>query len=374
MNSHLEVCRVLSIKLLLANALFASTSYAEGSFKTLDLLKGITGKYTLSGIHNKHQKDPTEYTRQLEAISAQTPALWSADFLRFHWEADERARMVAEAIEQWESGAVINLMWHACNPKAGELCTYMGLPDNDQKPGPWSYLSDAEWRELTTEGTELHKKWMTQVDAIAEHLQVLQEAKVEVLFRPFHEMNQAAFWWGGRPGPDGTVKLYRMLHDYLTQVKKLRNLIWVWNVQDFPTLPSDVVLYNPGAEYWDVVTLDFYDGFGSSQDLDSGYTQLKYDTMVRVAGNKPMAIGECGRLPSGELLKRQPRWSFFMSWSDETFRASSNSDKRIKDVYADERVLTLNELLMLREQAIVQPQPAPPTIEMVPLSGFLQPL
>lgn len=57
-----------------------------------------------------------------------------------------------------------------------------------------------------------------------------------------------SFWWGGRPGPDGTRRLYQITHDYLKYDKNLTNLIWTWNIQDFGTLLEDADAYNPGDE------------------------------------------------------------------------------------------------------------------------------
>lgn len=58
----------------------------------------------------------------------------------------------------------------------------------------------------------------------------------------------SSFWWGGRPGPDGTRRLYQITHDYLKNEKNLTNLIWTWNIQDFGTLLYDADAYNPGDE------------------------------------------------------------------------------------------------------------------------------
>jgi mannan endo-1,4-beta-mannosidase len=46
-------------------------------------------------------------------------------------------------------------------------------------------------------------------------------------------------------GPEGTVKLYQMLHDYMVKEKKLTNLIWVWDIQDLKTWPTDAKAYKP---------------------------------------------------------------------------------------------------------------------------------
>ena len=69
-------------------------------------------------------------------------------------------------------------------------------------------------------------------------VQELKDNSDEILWRPMHEMNQK-FLVGRRPGAEGTAKLSRMLHDYLTHEKKLDNLIWVWDIQDFGTLADN---------------------------------------------------------------------------------------------------------------------------------------
>ena len=56
---------------------------------------------------------------------------------------------------------------------------------------------------------------------------------------------------GRKGGANGTRRLYQIFHDYLTVEKKLTNLIWVWNIQDFDTLEYDVDAYNPGDEVRD---------------------------------------------------------------------------------------------------------------------------
>ncbi|RYG02375.1 MAG: hypothetical protein EOO07_33065, partial [Chitinophagaceae bacterium] len=86
------------------------------------------------------------------------------------------------------------------------------------------------------------------------------------------------FWWGGRPGVNGSAKLYRITYDYLVKVKGMTNLIWVWNLQDFANLASDLNTYDPGSEYYDVLSLDVYWSDGT------GLTTAKYNAMVMTGG------------------------------------------------------------------------------------------
>jgi mannan endo-1,4-beta-mannosidase len=213
-------------------------------------------------------------------------------------------------------------MYHACPPTQDEACEWEG--------GVKSHLDDAEWQDLVTDGGALNRAWKERLDRLVPFLQDLKAAGVAPLFRPLHEMNQGVFWWAGRTGANGTRRLYQLTHDYLVHEHGLDNLVWVWDVQD---LSWDFAAYDPGADYYDVAALDVY---------GDGFTQAKYDAMLAVAGGKPIAIGECARLPTAAELDAQPAWTFFMSWSELTF--SDNSEAEIQGLYAAPRVLTLDEM------------------------------
>lgn len=308
----------------------AELSLAKEKAKILTFLSEIRAKHVLGGIHNREpNSNPTQWTNKVYDVVGDYPALWSGDFLFQKENIDHRQTMITEAIRQFKKGAIINLMWHACNPANAQPC------DWDNGKGVLSNLTDAQWEELFTDGSAINKQFTTMMDQVALHLQRLKDSGVVALFRPFHEMNQGKFWWGGRPGKNGTLKLFQMIHNYMVKEKQLNNLIWVWNIQDFPTLDKDVDKYNPGEAYWDIVSLDVYDDV-------TGYSKEKYETIQRVANGKPMGIGECQRLPSLQVLEVQRDWVFFMGWSELVFE--HNSKERIKEIYNSERVFMLSEI------------------------------
>lgn len=313
----------LKLTLVLSLIIMASQSYSQSS-QVLDYLKSISGKKTLAGQHNKEPNaEPVKWTAFIHQTTGKYPALWSGDFLFQQENIDERWTMIHEAKKQWDSGAVINLMWHACPPDEGEPCAWDPGLLNAQ-------LDDNQWKELITDGTPLNETWKKRMDDIAVYLQYLEDNGVEVLFRPLHEMNQGKFWWGGRPGPDGTARLYRIVHDYFTATKGLTNLVWVWDMQD---MSRDFEAYNPGNEYWDVFGFDVY---------DSGYDASWYNYILPIVGDKPIAIGECAKLPPPAFLDTQPRWVFFMPWAELV--KESNSPEAIIELYNNPRVLTLGEM------------------------------
>ena len=309
---------------ILSAALLAATTAQAQSAKVLPYLQRISGSKTLAGQHNKEPNaEPTKWTDYVYKTTGKYPALWSGDFLFQQENIDNRWKMIQEAERQYRQGAVVNIMWHACPPAAGEPCGW--------DPGLLNQLlTDAQWQELTTDGTPLNKTWKSRMDDIAVYLQYLKDKQVEVLFRPLHEMNQGKFWWGGRPGPAGTARLYQITHDYLAKTKGLTNLVWVWDMQD---MSRDFAAYNPGDKYWDVFAFDVY---------DKGYDKSWYDYILPIVGQKPMAIGECEKLPTPAVLASQPRWVFFMSWAELV--QEKNSVEALKALYNDPRVLTRDEL------------------------------
>lgn len=321
--------------------MFAGSSKltAQTRFKSLNFLYSITGQYIVSGQHNDQKNLPQEYgggptdhvywTEQVRSITGKYPALYGADFL-FHGSSTLRWNITYEAERQWNRGAIISLMWHACPPSQGASCNWDG--------GLLSSLTTSQWNDLLTNGGNLNRTWKARIDEISVYLQYLEDKGVEVMWRPLHEQNQTAFWWNSG-GAERTKALWRLTHDYMTNVKGLSNLIWVWDMQDMYGNFAD---WNPGASYFDVAALDVY---------ADGYTNLGYyNSLVTQAAGKPVAFGECFRLPSAQVIQNQPRMSFFMNWAYGLLfdynspPRQTNSHDYIREVYNNPKVLTLDEM------------------------------
>ncbi len=321
-----------TLKMMSVLMLLAVCSYSQTPYESLNYLYSIQGNNTIGGIHNRQPiGNPNQYSQQFNSVTGDWPGLYSSDFMFEYNEIDDRQAMINQVINEWNNGAMINLMWHACNPVSGESCNW-DSGSGDVK----SYLNNTQWNNLLTNGTTINNNWKAMMDEVATFLQQLEDAGVEVFFRPLHEMNQGMFWWGGRPGSGGTAALYRLTHDYFTYEKGLSNLIWVWNLQDFSSFTSDLNNYDPGSSYWDVLTMDMYWSDGN------GYTSTKYNAMVNKANGKPIGIGECEDLPAVNLLNQQSLWTFFMGWSELVF--SGNSNQKIQDIYWSGRVQVLDEM------------------------------
>ncbi|MFA7421862.1 MAG: glycosyl hydrolase [Melioribacteraceae bacterium] len=322
---------------------FICTNVFPQNFRVLNYLKSISGKQTIAGQHNREPNStPAKWTDEIYKTTGKFPALWSGDFLFQADNIKNRWTMIFEAKKQWDKGAIVQIMLHTCPPIYGEPCGWDG--------GVLSKLSATQWNELLTEGTTINSNWKKRLDDIAVYLYYLKVNGVEVLFRPLHEMNQGAFWWGGRTGPNGTLRLYQITHDYLTKVKGLTNLIWVWDVQD---MSWDFDKYNPGDEYWDIMAFDVY---------SDGFNKKWYDYILTIAKDKPIAIGECEKLPSIAMLQQQPRWVFFMAWAELVY--SKNTNAEIQAVYNGQNVVTLNEMPGWPATAIEEEKEIPSDIKL----------
>lgn len=329
---------------LLSSALFAQnaepvTPNASPEAKALlELLYRISGKHMLSGQHNfpisraKNSEFAAEYI-------GKTPAVWSQDF-GFSKEGDKdsylsRPAIVDEAIKQHKMGSIVTLCWHGVPPTADEPITFTPQSGDDPNmvASVQGNLLNKQLKDIMTPGTALHAKWTAQVDEIAKYLKQLQDAKVPVLWRPYHEMNGDWFWWGGiHKGKYTTERLYRQIFDRLVNHHKLNNLVWVWSV-DRTSGQADRAYkkYYPGNEYLDVVALDVY---------GSDYNQTYYDELKELANGKPMALAEVGIPPSLEVLKEQPNWTFYVIWSGMARRTSK---EQYEAYVADERVIFMED-------------------------------
>lgn len=291
--------------------------------KLLEYLYSISGKQTLVGQHCA----PLVVSTQLPTIEKWTghyPALCGFDFgfgAPGTWDGiNFRQQIVDEAIRRNNEGFIITIMWHAVRPIEEEPVVF--------RESIQGKLTDTEWQDLITPGTAINERWKSQVDVIAFFLKQLKYADVPVLWRPYHEINGGWFWWNGKPGDNGSKKLYRMLFNRLVNFHKLNNLIWVYNCNEIKegVAPYDSVY--PGDDVVDILATDVYRNAFDPND---------YNQLLAVAGDKPIALGEVGALPTPEKLREQPRWTWFMVWGNLDRRAS-------REVYDCNETLTLEEL------------------------------
>jgi mannan endo-1,4-beta-mannosidase len=295
----------------------------------LSYLYSINGKKLLSGQHN-YNNQMNRFNDSVYAITGKYPAVWGTDFI-WNGTKDPGQPIVDECIRKNKEGYIITLMWHQGRP-------------TDNAPFGWKEsiqgrLTDDQWKELTTEGTPLHNRWLAQIDTIAGYLAQLNAAHVPVLWRPYHEMNGIWFWWGNKKGRDGIAKLWKMMYDRYVNHFHLNNLLWVWGANGPRDIPGDEAYpykdFYPGHEYVDVLGADVY-------HMD--YEQKDYNELLSLAQGRLIALTECGELPGTAILDAQPKWSWFLVWSDWIY--SHNSPQQVRTVYGRPQTQTHEEVKM----------------------------
>ena len=277
----------------------------------LHLYYRISGKYTFTGQHN-YPNTKDHNSRFAAKYTGQTPVIWSTD-MGFAKDGDTdsylaRPDIVKEAIRQHKKGSIITICWHAVPPTADEPVTFQptGPRAPDSLASVQGQLLDEQFKEVLTPGTRLYNRWAAQVDSVAYYLGQLRDARVPVLWRPYHEMNGDWFWWGGRVGEYNTADLYRQLYDRLVNHHKLNNLIWVWSVDRPGTPVRKFSNFYPGNEYLDILALDVY---------GSDFNQTYYDSLMALSQGKPIVLGEVGNPPAPDILKTQPNWAYWVIWA-----------------------------------------------------------
>ncbi len=283
----------------------------------------LRGEKILSGQHN-YPRELNRSTDSVFAITAKYPVVWGSDF----GDKKNRQAMLQEAIRKHEQGFIITLMYHQGAPVDS-------IPKH--LPHPVRYvMNDEEWKDLVTPGTKIHQNWLADIDSVAEGLKLLQEHHISVLWRPYHEMNGSWFWWCDKKGEDGIKKLWKMMFERFTHHHKLNNLIWVWNANAPRDWENDEAyaydIYYPGHAYVDVLATDIY---------KADYKQSHHDDLMKLGEGRLIALGECGVLPTPEILDGMNQFVWFMVWANFIWEA--NKREEVQRFYNDARVVTLEE-------------------------------
>ena len=120
-------------------------------------------------------------------------------------------------------------------------------------------------------------------------MQELSEAGVTVIFRPLHEANGLWFWWGHdyKTQKSASIDLYRDMHAYLTQTRKLHNILWGYS----PGKPWNAprMRYYPGDDVIDIMGPTIY-----PNTIRFGLDGQSDDISDMTEAGRPMALLEVG--------------------------------------------------------------------------------
>ncbi|WP_246050431.1 glycosyl hydrolase [Asticcacaulis tiandongensis] len=282
-----------------------------------DYLWGIYGKKTLTGQQESTWVRGSRYElNYIKRTTGKLPAIRGLDYID-----PKDYKGVNRRAARWyrRENGIPSICWHWGNPLLGtgykSSQTYFDLP------------------AALTEGTPEHAAMWRDMAIIADHLTVLRDKGVPVLWRPLHEFTGEWFWWG-MTGPEAFKALWRAMHTYFTAERGLNNLIWVLG---YAHILKDG--YYPGRQYVDIAGADIYAKDHGPQN------ELFQFVKGQVGDTVPICLHENGPIPDPDGLGPDADWLWFLTWHTQWIKPGEhNTDASVRKAYLSERYLTKDEL------------------------------
>ena len=334
--------------------------------RLMNYLSDNYGKKIISGQQDTSwtMNSGIDMTARVYEDTGRYPAVKGFDFLDLHADWMNYGRQqLEEAIEWWEGRnqnnggpsenllpnqpdihGIVTFCWHW---KVGEAHDF--YTNNTDFRIPWK---DGK---LDTASDDFKNVIVADLDAIALLLKDMKDRDIPVLWRPLHEAvgnyyghwdgANAWFWWGAS-GPEPYMALWEYMYNYLSKVKGLNNLIWVWNAQHKDWFP------NP-----DTVHIVGFDVYAGRRDYSSQIAKYLETKQMAPEQNLMVAMTENGQIPDPvKCLEDGAMWSWFCTWNDaqggpgfnhnDNFWTGENNNTLAhrRYVFNHDLVITLDEL------------------------------
>jgi mannan endo-1,4-beta-mannosidase len=318
--------------------------------RLLRYLSDQYGEYIISGQMDTAwaENDRMDMIARVFADTGKYPAIKGFDFIGLpqSW-AGYGKNQVDEAVEWWDgknNGAkllpdqpdvhgIITFCWHWRTGSKSDFYTNNTDFRIPMKDGALD-TSSAAFQTIKSD-----------LDKVAALLQQLKDRDIPVLWRPLHEASGGWFWWGAS-GSAAYIALWEYMFDYLTNTKKLDNLIWVWNGQHKDWYP------NPAT-----VDIVGYDVYAPAQNYGSQKAKFGETQLMPPDKNRMVAMTENGAIPDPDNCKADDAmWLWFLTWNDarntsgETHRDNfwtgeyHNTQAHKTHVFTHNLVITLDKL------------------------------
>ncbi|MBL9204437.1 MAG: immunoglobulin domain-containing protein [Opitutaceae bacterium] len=298
----------------------------------LDLLRETSGNKILSGQQERidwfglDNEVNFDFVRQATGL---TPAVRGFDFMFYtHSAGGRQGQRAAERAIVWaRKGGVV------------QFCVHWFVDTGSAPGNPKFYTNETTFdiRQALVTGTPENVELLREMDLMAEELKLLREARVPVIWRPFHECSGGWFWWGAK-GPEPFKQAYRLMFDRFTRLHGLNNLIWCYN----PTETTGALeAWYPGDDVVDLIGLDIYPSAGSHPHYASVYQHFRDFT----GGRKPVTLTENGAIPDLDaMFAAGAGWPSFCTWNGFESDSAQNSASFLRRAYQDPRTITLETM------------------------------
>ena len=269
------------------------------------IMTGDMSGYTLGADFKTHDDVKYIYTR-----TGKYPVLVGLDFLfatgpkaNESWNKEYTDKAISIAKGLWKAGGIPAFTWHWKDPLDKEDAFYIQGADNGQGYTTFDFATG--FKSGTTEwNTEsaAYKGIVADIDHIADYFLELQKE--------------------GR----------------MVKVKGVKNMIWVFNPEG-----STVTSWDPGSEYYDVLSIDIYNSANDHSSNASAFDKFKSASN----GTKILALSENGPIPDvNNMHADEAVWSWWMPWYS-TWSGTwpgQTKDAVWKSNMDDKRVLSLEDM------------------------------
>lgn len=185
-------------------------------------------------------------------------------------------------IKAHEMGGINTYSWHPYS-----------LPNYED-----SWFTDSIVVKHLLPGEKFHKQFCEQLDILADFFSSIKDDEgnpIPFIFRPWHEMNGAWFWWGSAHcTTEEYQELFRFTINYLRNTKKLNQLVTCYSPNIGYKSTQEFLTWYPGDDVVDMLGLDAYEWPGMTNWVSN--TQKALSMMISVAKDKnmPCALTETG--------------------------------------------------------------------------------
>ncbi|MDP4183511.1 MAG: glycosyl hydrolase, partial [Bacillota bacterium] len=275
------------------------------------------------------------------------PAIRGFDMMNYNplygWEDGTTDRII-----NWvkNKGGIATSSWHINVPS--DFTSYKLGDKLDWTSCTYKPTKSFNAANCLDKSTKEYAYLMLAIDDLAKQLLILQDAKVPLILRPFHEAegynntdgSGAWFWWGSA-GSEVYKQLWKLLYTTLTEKYGIHNVIWEVNLYTY----ANSFQWYPGDNYVDLVAYDKYEGSPSTWKTSAATTvflALVNDTK----DTKMVAMSENDVIPDIQnIVNEGAWWLYFCPWYGDFITSSSNNDpKLLNTIYNSQNVITLDEL------------------------------
>jgi hypothetical protein len=318
----------------------------------LELLRQTSGSKILSGQQERidwfglDNEVNFDFVRRTTGL---TPAVRGFDFMFYtHSAGGRQGQRAAERAIVWaERGGVV------------QFCVHWFVDTGSPVGNPKFYTNETTFdlRQALIAGTPENTELLREMDLMAEELKKLRDARVPVIWRPFHECSGGWFWWGAK-GAEPFKQVYRLMFDRYTRLHGLTNLIWCYNPTE---TPGALETWYPGDDVVDLIGLDIYPSAGSHPHYADVYRRFRDFT----GGRKPVTLTENGAIPDLDaLFAAGAAWPSFCTWNGFESDPAQNSPDFLRRVYQDSRTVTLETM-----PDVYRRRSRPPVITLAPAAA-----